>query len=178
MLRAYNRLLQERPVATNVVVGGVLGSTGDVIAQWLHHRGEKDWSVKGQSCAAAAAWGAANNGVFVPWWYSTLDARLPGTALRAVACKSCLDIAVQGGLGNAAGIAARGAPLAEVLRSMPMVLLYDCAVWMPYNFIAFGRIPLHLRPTATAFMTLGWNTYLSAVAAQGRSCADGAAEGP
>ena len=177
MLRAYNRLLHERPFSTNVVVGGALGSVGDVLAQWLRHRGETGWRrVEGQSCAAAAAWGAANNGVFVPWWYRTLDARLPGTAVRAVACKSCLDIAVQGGLGNAAGIAARGAPLAEVLRSMPMVLLYDCVVWMPYNFLAFGRIPPHLRPTTTAFMTLGWNTYLSAVAAQGRTCADDAAE--
>ena len=81
-----------------------MGSTGDVIAQWLHHRGEKDWSVKGQSCAAAAAWGAANNGVFVPWWYSTLDARLPGTAVRAVACKSCLDIAVQGATETLGGV--------------------------------------------------------------------------
>ena len=45
----------------------------------------------------------------------------------AVACKSCLGIAVQGGLGNAAGIAARGAPLAEVLRSMPMVLRHTTA---------------------------------------------------
>ena len=96
-----------------------------------------------------------------------------GTAVWAVACKSCLDIAVQGGLGNAAGIAARGAPLGEVLRSMPMVLLYDCIVWMPYNFVAFGRIPLHLRPTVSAFMNLGWNTYLSAVAAQGREGAEG-----
>ena len=158
-------------------MGGVLGAVGDCIAQWLHPSRDGWSQADCRSCAAAAAWGAANNGLFVPWWYSTLDVLLPGTGLRAIACKSCLDIAVNGGLGNFAGIAARGAPADEVLRSMPKVLLYDCVVWLPYNLLAFGRIPLHVRPTTTAFMTLGWNTYISAVAAQGRACADGVDDG-
>ena len=59
--------------------------------------------------------------------------------------------------------------MAEVRRDMPQVLLHDCYVWLPYNLVAFRTIPTHIRPTTTALMTLGWNTYLSAVAVRARA---------
>ena len=92
----------------------------------------------------------------------------PGTSPQAVVSKSVSDIAVQGVGGNAAAIAARGAPAAEVWRAMPEVLVADCCVWLPYNLVAFRLIPLHVRPTTTALMTLGFNTYLSHVAVRAR----------
>ena len=111
---------------------------------------------------------AAMNGLFVPFWYAKLETTFIGTGAKAVMCKSLSDIVVQGGIGNAISIFARGAPMSEVLREMPEVLCVDVLYWLPYNLVAFSRIPLHMRPTGTAIMTLGFNTYLSYVAARGR----------
>ena len=65
--------------------------------------------------------------------------------------------------------------MADVRRDMPQVLLHDCYVWLPYDLLAFRMIPTHIRPTTTALMTLGWNTYLSAVAVRARAGATPAA---
>ena len=64
--------------------------------------------------------------------------------------------------------------MADVRRDMPQVLLHDCYVWLPYDLVAFRMIPTHIRPTTTALMTLGWNTYLSAVAVRARAGATSA----
>ena len=157
----------ERPIAINSLTGYLLGGLGDVTAQRLEQRPgaqRVDW----WHCFTAACCGAAMNGVFVPFWYRKLDAAIPGTALQAVVCKSVADIVVNGGLSNAIALAARGAPATEIVSDMPKVMLADCAAWGPYNMIAFGRIPQHVRPTTTAFMTFGWNTYISYVAADAR----------
>ena len=170
MLRAYHRLLCERPVAVNTLTGSVLGAVGDVVAQRVGH-GSSDVDV--QHCARATAIAAVMNGLWLPVWYRRLEAAVPGTDARSVVCKSAADVAVNGGFGNATAILARGTPLSEVLRAMPEVLLMDCAVWMPYNFVLFRVVPLHVRPTTTAVMTLFWNTYLSFVAARGRAAFEG-----
>ena len=163
MLNAYNRLLHTRPLLTNCITGGALGALGDVFAQRLEQQDGEGAVLK------AAITGVVMNGLFVPFWYRKLDAMLPGTTMKAISQKTLADIAVPGAMGNAAAIAARGSPIPEVLRRMPEVLFWDCTVFVPYNLIAFGKIPLHIRPSVTALVTLGWNTYLSSVAAQGRS---------
>ena len=173
MLRTYNRLLHERPIAVNVTTGSLLGALGDYFAQRLESRTA---AVDCQHAFMAASWGVWFNGLLVPWWYRRLDAAFQGTSLAAVSCKTVADVAVMGLLSNAAGLAARGEPFAEVCRSMPSVFLADCAVFLPYNMIAFGKIPPHIRPTTTALVTLGWNTYLSHEAAQGRAAAGGAVD--
>ena len=174
VMHAYSRLLHERPLVMNVLTGSVLGGLGELIAQRLERRDESKADPKWdyRRCATAGCVGAGMNGVIIPYWYRWLDTALPGTGTYAVACKSVADIVVNGGLGNAFGIAARGAPASEVWKAMPGVMLMDCTVWLPYNLVAFGKIPPHVRPTTTAFVTLGWNTYLSYVAAQGRGASE------
>ena len=172
MLRAYSRLLHERPLAVNTLTGYALGGAGDVLAQQIEGSsaaagsgGGVDW----WHCFTAGCAGAGMSGILVPAWYRWLERKIPGNAASAVARKSVADIAVAGAIGNALALFARGAPAAEVWRSMPSVMLMDCTVWLPYNLLAFRQIPLHVRPTTTTLMTFGWNTYLSLVAARGRS---------
>ena len=170
MLARYNRILHEYPVRANALTGLVLGAVGDILAQRLERQTLADQpasSIDREQCLRAASFAAAVNGLFIPWWYRTLDSKLPGTGMRVAAAKSLLDVVVNGGIGNALGIAARGAPATEVASAMPRVMAMDCIVWIPYNMVAFSRIPLHVRPTTTAVMTLGWNTYLSYVATRG-----------
>ena len=210
ILKTWERLLHERPIAMNMAQGAGLAAIGDVVAQRI----EGSSTVDLRQCAMATAAGAALSGLFVPCFYRALDAAFPGTGLRAVLSKTASDIAVQGCAVNAALLVARGArsgqlscpnfrlrlrqrlrlrlrprlvllrptphptrclapspgePMAEVRRDMPQVLLHDCYVWLPYNLVAFRTIPTHIRPTTTALMTLGWNTYLSAVAVRARA---------
>ena len=164
VLHTYNRLLQERPFLTNSIVGSALAAVGDLVAQRL----QQGPNVDTVACARAAATGAAMTGVVTPLWYGWLDAAVPGTSARAVPIKSVADIIVQGGIGNAVAINMRGAPFGEVMRMMPEVLAVDCAIMLPYNLFAFSKLPLHVRPTATAFMTFLLNVYLSSVAGRGR----------
>jgi len=206
ILKTWERLLHERPIAVNMAQGAGLAAIGDVVAQRI----EGSSTVDLRQCAMATAAGAALSGLFVPYFYRALDAAFPGTGLRAVLSKTASDIAVQGCAVNAALLVARGArsgqlsspslrlrlrlrlhprlvllrptplptrclapspgeSMAEVRRDMPQVLLHDCYVWLPYNLVAFRTIPTHIRPTTTALMTLGWNTYLSAVAVRARA---------
>ena len=60
--------------------------------------------------------------------------------------------------------------------TLTQVLLHDCYVWLPYDLLAFRMIPTHIRPTTTALMTLGWNTYLSAVAVRARAATPAVSE--
>ena len=91
MLRAYHRLLCERPVAVNTLTGSVLGAVGDVVAQRVGH-GSSDVDV--QHCARATAIAALMNGLWLPVWYRRLEAAVPGTDARSVVCKSAADVAV------------------------------------------------------------------------------------
>lgn len=169
LLRRWERLLHERPLAMNCLQGAALAAVGDVVAHRLE-AGASTALDRWQLCGAAAS-GAITNGVVTPVFYRWLDVVWPGTGLRAVASKSASDIVIQGGFVNAALLVARGEPVAEVRRDMPQVLLHDCYVWLPYTLIAYRMIPIHIRPTTTALMTLGWSTYLSAVAVRARAAA-------
>lgn len=180
MLTAYGRLLRTHPILTNVAQGCALGAAGDVAAQRLQRDGKasEPWTLDRWHCCTAAAFGGVMSGLVVPVFYARLDVVWPGTASGAVAAKSVADVLFQGGLGNALALAARGTPAAEVAVAMPEVFMSDCCVWMPYNLVAFRLIPLHVRPTTTAWLTLCWNTYLSWVAARGRERGGGGGGAP
>ena len=105
ILKTWERLLHERPIAMNMAQGAGLAAIGDVVAQ----RFEGSSTVDLRQCAMATAAGAALSGLFVPCFYRALDTTFPGTGLRAVLSKTASDIAVQGCAVNAALLVARGA---------------------------------------------------------------------
>lgn len=165
-LATWSRLLREWPYTINTLQGAALGAVGDLVAQRLE-RGSGltvDW----RQVASATAISGLQSGIFVPFFYGKLDVLFPGTGASAVVCKTASDMVVQGIGTNATALAGRGASADEVVKAMPEVLRDDCIVWLPYNLLAFRLIPTHIRPTTTAIMTLGWNTYLSSVACRAR----------
>lgn len=165
MLQAWARRLRERPISTNAAQGAVLASLGDASAQWLEARTAaarlEPLSFAPQRMLRAAAIGAAFSGCVYPPVYARLDAIWPGTAFGAVVRKSLAECALLGTLGNATSLLLRGLPASSVAESMPGVLLNEARVWLPYNLLAFRLIPIHVRPTSTACVTLGWHTYIS-----------------
>ena len=104
-----------------------------------------------------------------PAVYGRLDAAFPGVGAREVVLKALSDIALFGVFGNAASLSLRGSTPAEVQQKMPGVLVNELRVWLPYNLFAFRIIPVHVRPTTTACLSLGWHTYMSYTAADGGS---------
>ena len=111
ILKTWERLLHERPIAVNSLQGAGLAAFGDVVAQRIEGSSTVDW----RQCAMATAAGAALGGVFVPYFYRALDVAFPGTGLRSVLSKTASDIAVQGCFVNAALLVARGAPASSQL---------------------------------------------------------------
>ena len=109
---------------------------------------------------------------FYPTAYSCLEKLFPGKKLITVMKKSIMEICTVGIFVNSVSIFLRGFSLGkgkdEVLRHMyheiPNVTINDVKVWLPYNIIAFSIIPVYVRPTTTALMESGWQTYISSIA--------------
>ena len=117
ILKTWERLLHERPIAMNTLQGAGLAAFGDVVAQRIEGSSTVDW----RQCAMATAAGAALSGLFVPVFYRALDTAFPGTGLRSVLSKTASDIAVQGCFVNAALLVARGAPASSHLPASASV---------------------------------------------------------
>lgn len=168
MRAAYGEALRDFPLAMNGVQGAVLGAAGDVLAQTIEHAP----CTSASRAARAGAIGGFWSSTLVPAVYRLLDGAFPGTSARAVICKSFTDIAILGVFGNAASLTLRGTPIDEVAVAMPGVLVNECYIWLPYNLFAFRLVPSHIRPTTTALLTFGWNTYMSWTAHQSHARSD------
>ena len=57
-----------------------------------------------------------------------------------------------------------GAAVEHARQSMGGVFRADFAVWTSYNFVCYGRIPVHLQPASTAVMSAAWSAYIACVA--------------
>ena len=104
-----------------------------------------------------------------PAAYARLDALWKGTHFAAVLQKSVVEIATVGIFVNSVSMTSRGLLVGRsphevaghVVQEMPEVTINDARVWLPYNMIAFGIIPVAVRPTTTLLMEAGWQTYIS-----------------
>ena len=92
-----------------------------------------------------------------------------GTHFSAVLQKSVVEIATVGIFVNSVSMTSRGLLVGRsppevaghVVQEMPEVTINDARVWLPYTIIAFGIIPVAIRPTTTLLMEAGWQTYIS-----------------
>ena len=85
-----------------------------------------------------------------------------------------LDVALFGFVGNAANIFLRAAAFTSVkeayrktMRTAIPVLLADIRIFPPAELLAFSAVPEEYRTTFISAVSLGWNTYISIVAAGG-----------
>lgn len=153
----------------NGVQGGLLGGTGDAIAQRLERRAYEAEGIDVRRMAGASALGVLFSACIYPPLYALLDGVWPGTTVRAVVAKACSDVVLLGLFGNATSISGRlllsGRTPSDVTRSvretMPAVLVNELRVWLPYNLLAFRFVPIAVRPTVTAFISLTWQVYIS-----------------
>ena len=121
-------------------------------------------------CAGAVVLGIVLGGGVYPAAYRQLDRWLPGRSWRTVVVKSAVEIATVGMAVNTASLVGRALwqgthtqqqVAHHVVTEIPRVTVMDAHVWFPYNVVAFGFIPLHMRPLTTAGMEAAWQTYIS-----------------
>lgn len=118
---------------------------------------------------SAGAIGAFFAGCVYPFAYKRLDMIWKGKDFMTIAKKSIVEVFTVGIFANSVSMAARGVlvgknpveVLSHVKDEMPEITFNDLRVWFPYNLVAFGLIPISIRPATTSLMECVWQTYIS-----------------
>mmetsp|Transcript_34154 Transcript_34154/g.72777 ORF Transcript_34154/g.72777 Transcript_34154/m.72777 type:complete len:237 (-) Transcript_34154:91-801(-) len=118
---------------------------------------------------SAGVIGAFFGGYVYPFAYKHLDLLWEGSGFISIAKKSLLEVFTVGIFANSVSMGARGVlvgkniteVLSHVKEEMPAITLNDLRVWFPYNMVAFGLIPIAVRPATTSLMEALWQTYIS-----------------
>ena len=185
-------LLSVRAVCSNIVItpldavrGAVLFGAGDAFAQAAERHMDGHSVVKGplvqsDRLVKATVVGSVYGGAILPAVYQLAEGLLPGRSLRNVVLKTAISCGLLSTGGNYYSLVARRllgpAPIGERLeervqrcvssvhRIFADVLLDDLKVWPMYDVLCFSVVPPHLRPTATAVVSVCWHSYVSFVA--------------
>ncbi|EJD04619.1 uncharacterized protein FOMMEDRAFT_107423 [Fomitiporia mediterranea MF3/22] len=167
MLRAYNALLQRRPMATQCATAAVLFGAGDVIAQQAIEGKGRDHDFA--RTARITFYGGALFGPIMTKWYQALNRLQFASPVKAVVYRVWLDQAV---LTPAAVVFffssmtfLEGKGISEATRRVETAyvptLLRNWGVFVPAQIINFSLVPTHMRFVFVGVVSLFWNTYLS-----------------
>ena len=176
-LRRISAVLQRyRQFLVHGGAAAVLFVSADAAAQYMEQqrcvpeKQLKDFQLDQWRCLGATWLGIGLGGAVYPTAYAALDRLLPGRSWRTIVLKSAVEILTVGIAVNTASLLGRASwqgthtwsvIAGHVQREIPLVTLTDAHVWFPYNLLAFGLIPIHIRPLTTACMEAGWQTYIS-----------------
>ena len=124
---------------------------------------------------SAGVIGACLSGYVYPFAYKNLDRIWKGKDLLSISKKSVIEVFTVGIFANSLSMGASGILVAKnpnqvvshVKEEIPEVTHNDLKVWFPYNMIAFGMIPVYIRPVTTSLMECLWQTYISLVSNDG-----------
>lgn len=178
-------LVKRQAFVRNAGAAAVLFVGADAIAQYVESRDKHHDAPPRQNssqrittafaldqwrCMGATVLGVLLGGGVYPAAYAQLDRFLPGRSWRTIVIKSAVEIATVGIFVNTASLLGRAswqgthtwsAVGEHVTNEIPRVTFMDARVWFPYNLLAFGLIPIQVRPLTTACMEAGWQTYIS-----------------
>jgi hypothetical protein len=195
--------LARAPFTTNIIQSGTLMACGDVAAQAIERRGARDAARDAAPYSASrtlilGSWGGLFNAPFWVIFYRTVNERLPGRIALWVAAAAAVsppfnaaffsytaalthavDEGVREGWGTAAGRARMADKVArKVDDKLWPTVARSLTLWVPFNTVMFLYIPLALRPLAGSCVGLGWNVYLSIIAAAAPSVSSAHAPAP
>ncbi|KAH8105767.1 hypothetical protein DFH11DRAFT_644837 [Phellopilus nigrolimitatus] len=167
LLRAYNALLQRRPLLTQSVTAGVLFGAGDVIAQQGIERQGKNHDFA--RTARLTFYGGALFGPLMTKWYQALNRLTFASPARAVAARVWLDqalltpAAVVFFFSSMTFLEGKGVGEAKkrVETAYVPTLLRNWGVFVPAQIVNFALVPTHMRFVFVGVVSLFWNTYLS-----------------
>ena len=131
--------------------------------------------------------GSVYGGAILPAVYQLAEGLLPVRTVLNVVLKTAISCGLLSTGGNYYSLVARrllGPPKRRASRAAcaalrqlgaphlrPHVVLDDLKVWPLYDLLCFSVVPRHLRPTATAVVSVCWHSYVSFVANRRGHCA-------
>jgi len=167
LLTRYAAFATARPIASNVIQGGVLFTGGDIIAQAAQPEQDpsrQSMTSRCQRALCSGAFGAVYTGLAVAQWYRLMD-HVVSSHLGKVAA-NCVGCGI---VGNTANMFCRR--MARTRDSeeaweftkghIKPVVLHDFKVWPVFDYFCFGVVPRHLRPATAGVASLVWNIYMS-----------------
>ena len=182
-LQAVNSSIVITPA--DAVRGAVLFGAGDAFAQAVERHMDRHSVVKRSlvqldRLVKATVVGSVYGGAILPAVYQLAEGLLPGRTAVNVVLKTAISCGLLSTGGNYYSLVARRllgpAPIGERLeqrvqrcvssvhRIFAHVVLDDLKVWPLYDLLCFSVVPPHLRPTATAVVSVCWHSYVSFVA--------------
>ncbi|KAG8950139.1 Protein required for ethanol metabolism [Tulasnella sp. 424] len=174
LIKAYQNVLQRRPFITSAVSSFTLFAAGDVIAQQLVEKN----GIKGHDWVRTARLGLYGGLIFTPVvlpWYRVIDRVSFASKPASIAAKVVLDqflfapFAV--GLFFTSTTLMEGKTLDDVKakldKSYVSTVKANWMLFVPFQTINMGFVPLQHRLLAVNVISLFWNTYLSLASAAG-----------
>jgi hypothetical protein len=171
----------------DMLLGGVIAATGDLICQTLF---------EGRSIDAVDARRTGEMGVvrafcmapFLTWYFPWLARTIPGTTWPRVVARVCVDQAIGAPVticGTfAATSALRGRPgdtFARVEQQLIPTWRIGASFWPFVHLINFKFVPPHMQPLVAHVVSVPWNAVLSLRSnvslTSGEGISDGAGDG-
>ncbi|PAV21604.1 integral membrane mpv17 pmp22 [Pyrrhoderma noxium] len=167
LLKAYNALLQRRPMAAQSVTAGILFGAGDVIAQQAIEKKGKEHDFA--RTARLTFYGGALFGPIMTKWYQALNKLKFSSPTKAVVYRVWLDqavltpVAVVFFFSSMTFLEGKGISEAKkrVENAYVPTLIRNWGVFIPAQIVNFALVPTHMRFVFVGVVSLFWNTYLS-----------------
>ncbi|KAI0344924.1 hypothetical protein BDW22DRAFT_1353736 [Trametopsis cervina] len=173
VLRAYNAVLQRRPVIAQCATSAVLFGASDIVAQQMvAKKGIREHDY--MRTLRATFYGGALFGPAVTKWFQLLNRIKFSTPTRTTVFRVYLDQFMFapcvvgfyfGSMTLMEGKTISDAQ-ARIEKAYVPTLVRNWAVFIPTQLVNFAIVPPHLRVLVVGVVSLFWNTYLSIANAQ------------
>ncbi|KAJ1452574.1 hypothetical protein M885DRAFT_526287 [Pelagophyceae sp. CCMP2097] len=163
---AYNRALTAQPLVVKACTSLVGFGLGDLLAQKLVDKKESiDW----KRTARMATFGLLWHGPSGHYFYGSLDAKMPGTAMSTVFKKVAIDQSMFNPLFGIAffsylGLCEGKTPSQvgdKIKADLPTAVTGSWLFWIPAHTVNFRFVPASQRLLYINTLQLGYNIFLS-----------------
>ncbi|EIN04076.1 hypothetical protein PUNSTDRAFT_93149 [Punctularia strigosozonata HHB-11173 SS5] len=169
LFRAYNSVLQRRPMLAQCGTAAFLFGAGDVLAQQAIEKKGKNHDLA--RTARLSFYGGCLFGPIVTKWFQFLSRIQFANKKRGVVYMVWMDqFLLTPGIvafffGSMSLLEGKGLEGAKerIKENYAPTLVKNWGVFIPAQLINFGLVPPHFRFVFVGVVSLFWNTYLSAV---------------
>ncbi|XP_071476823.1 peroxisomal membrane protein 2-like [Diadema antillarum] len=166
LLRAYLRLLKERPILTKSITSGVIAGFGDIIAQRIV---DSKAPYTFQTTAAFAALGTFFTGPLSHYFYAWLQKTFPGkdvpTSVKKIICDRLVFappylliffylLGILEGKGHAKSVQ-------KIRETYWIALKMNWRVWTISQYVNINFVPLQFRVLFASVIAFVWTIYLA-----------------
>lgn len=168
-LHWYSHMLDISPVFTKCVSAGLVSGVGNIAAQRFMHTKEGDFAVDWPQTGRFALLNVVFVAPALHYWYTWLARAIPGKAILPVSKRVFYDefvftpfyVPVLMGLWwGMEGVEPKRIPK-MIKEEWLNIMLFDWAVYIPFQFFNFRYVPVKYQVLAINFMGVGWNCFVS-----------------